>query len=145
VEVALCPVEEIIWSKSFVMERERFDGADIAHLIVAQGHRIDWGRLLRRFGSRWPVLLGHLVLYAFIYPDEPLVPPWVMEELLRRARVEMAWRGSPQRHICRGTLLSREQYLPDLDRGFRDARLPPHGTMNAGAIARWTEAIRGHR
>jgi hypothetical protein len=30
--VWLCPVEETIWSKSYVMERERYDGADIAHL-----------------------------------------------------------------------------------------------------------------
>jgi hypothetical protein len=33
VPVRLCPAEEIIWSKGYVQERERFDGADIAHLI----------------------------------------------------------------------------------------------------------------
>ncbi len=33
VPVKLCPAEEMIWSKSYVQERERFDGADIAHLI----------------------------------------------------------------------------------------------------------------
>ncbi|WP_394822819.1 hypothetical protein [Pendulispora albinea] len=152
VQVALCPIEETIWSKSFVMERERFDGADIAHLIMAQGHRIDWQRLLRRFGSRWPVLLGHLVLYGFIYPDEPTIPAWVMEELFRRGRAELAHRKStssgrdPKRGpVCRGTLLSREQYLTDLGRGFQDGRLPPHGTMNPRTIAIWTEAIRKNR
>ncbi len=31
IPVKLCPPEEMIWSKSFVMERERFDGADVAH------------------------------------------------------------------------------------------------------------------
>src|SRR5579884_1016581 len=31
--VQLCPAEEMIWSKGFVMERERYDGADICHLI----------------------------------------------------------------------------------------------------------------
>src|SRR2546422_5639294 len=29
--VRLCPPEEMIWSKAFVMERERFDGADVNH------------------------------------------------------------------------------------------------------------------
>ena len=29
--------EEMIWSKAFIMERERYDGADIAHLILACG------------------------------------------------------------------------------------------------------------
>src|SRR5262245_57801680 len=33
IDVLLCPVEETIWSKAFVLERERFDGGDIAHLI----------------------------------------------------------------------------------------------------------------
>ncbi|WP_394836969.1 nucleotidyltransferase family protein [Pendulispora rubella] len=147
VDVLLCPMEETIWSKSFVMERERFDGADIAHLIVAQGHRLDWERLLRRFASRWPVLLGHLIFYGFIYPDEPTVPEWVMEELFRRAREDVALRHAvrTQRRMCRGTLLSREQYLPDLGRGFLDARLPPYGTMSAHTIAIWTEAIRKNR
>ncbi len=31
--VQLCPVEETIWSKAFVMERERYDGADVAHIL----------------------------------------------------------------------------------------------------------------
>jgi hypothetical protein len=35
VPVTLSPVEEMIWSKAFVMERERFDGADVLHLLNA--------------------------------------------------------------------------------------------------------------
>ncbi|MBA2744498.1 MAG: hypothetical protein H0U43_09390, partial [Chthoniobacterales bacterium] len=30
---ALCAPEEIIWIKAYIMERERFDGADVAHLL----------------------------------------------------------------------------------------------------------------
>src|SRR5258708_27357323 len=32
VPVRLCPPEEVIWSKAFVTERERYDGADIMHV-----------------------------------------------------------------------------------------------------------------
>jgi hypothetical protein len=28
-------VEEMVWQKAFIMERERFDGADVVHLIQA--------------------------------------------------------------------------------------------------------------
>jgi hypothetical protein len=35
VSVNFCPPEEMIWAKAFVMERERYDGADVAHLIRA--------------------------------------------------------------------------------------------------------------
>ncbi len=58
----------MIWSKAFIMERERYDGADIAHLILACGRDLDWRRLLGRFGRRWRVLLSHLVLFGFVYP-----------------------------------------------------------------------------
>jgi len=43
--VKVAPAEESLWSKAFVMERERFDGADVAHIILAYGDRMDWRRL----------------------------------------------------------------------------------------------------
>src|SRR3982750_430 len=46
VPVRIAPPEETIWSKAFVMERERYDGADVSHLILALGERLDWDRLL---------------------------------------------------------------------------------------------------
>src|SRR5687767_15007224 len=33
--VLLVPPEEMIWSKAFVLERERYDGADVIHLLHA--------------------------------------------------------------------------------------------------------------
>src|SRR4028119_74474 len=33
--VRICPVEEMICSKAFIMARDRFDGADVAHLLRA--------------------------------------------------------------------------------------------------------------
>jgi hypothetical protein len=143
VDVTLCPPEETIWSKAFVMERERFDGADVAHLFLSCGRSLDWPRLVRRFGEHWRVLLAHLVLFSYVYPDEAeCVPPGVIGVLLERAASEAPGAVDPLARTCRGTLLSREQYLPDLARGWRDARLPPTGTMSAEAVLRWTEAIR---
>src|SRR4051812_47701965 len=43
----MSPPEEMLWMKSFVMERDRFDGPDVAHLILARGADMDWSRLLR--------------------------------------------------------------------------------------------------
>ena len=73
----IAPAEETLWSKAFVMERERFDGADVAHIILACGERLDWRRLVERFGPHWRVLLAHLVLFGFIYPSaRSRVPVW---------------------------------------------------------------------
>jgi hypothetical protein len=144
VPVRLCPVEEMVWSKAFVMERERYDGADVMHLVLACAGVLDWGRLLRRFGPNWRVLLGHLVLFGFIYPSErERVPEWVMEALLRRLRRERRLRPGG-RPVCRGTLLSRQQYLVDIQEGgLEDARVPPHGRMRGHEIAEWTAGIDG--
>ena len=142
IPVRLCPPEEIIWSKGYIMERERFDGADIAHLIRQSGREFDWHRLLRRFGAHWRVLLVHLVMFGFIYPGErDIVPSWVLHELSDRLRQE-GEEPLPEEKLCQGTLLSREQYLVDIGMwGYEDARLEPGGMMSADAITHWTAAI----
>ena len=138
--VLLCPPEEMIWSKAFVMERERFDGADVLHLILARGPELDWSRLLERFRPHRLVLLSHLVLFLFVYPSEAeRIPTWVWDTLTGALEAER--RGSADApRVCRGTLLSRSAYLDALARGFRDARLKPEGTMRSKDVDNWTRA-----
>jgi hypothetical protein len=143
--VLLMPAEEMIWSKGFIMERERYDGADIAHLLNARADCLDWRRLLLRFGGHWRVLFSHLVLFGFIYPSESArIPAWVMTELIRRLRRETGSVPADVRPpVCRGPLLSRAQYLHDIDgRGYRDVRLTPESAMNEDDIELWTEGIK---
>lgn len=141
VPVLFCPPEEMIWAKAFVMERERYDGADVAHLIRACAAGLDWRRLLERFGPHWRVLLSHLILFGYIYPSErSLVPSPVMGFLLDQLQIE---KGEPfaRNHVCRGTLLSRTQYRDDVEAwGFEDARRLPFGPMTAEEAAYWTAA-----
>lgn len=121
--ILIAPPEEIIWSKAFVCERERFDGADVNHVILACGDQMDWVHLLWRFGPHWQVLLAHLQMFRFAYPGQrSRVPQWVMEELLERSRNQ---RDEPEAaSVCRGTLLSKAQYEIDLNHwGFEDARV----------------------
>jgi len=138
----LCPPEEIIWSKSYVMERERFDGADIVHLLRARGADLDWKRLLRRFGAHWPVLMSHLLLFDFVYPSERRqIPQWVRESLGQRMMERPSSDTARTEAICYGTLLSREQYLIDIERwGYQDGRAH-EGTMSPKEVAAWTAAI----
>jgi Aminoglycoside-2''-adenylyltransferase len=142
VPVWLSPAEELLWSKSFVMERERYDGADVIHILHARGPTLDWARLLDRFGDYWRVLLLNLVLYGFVYPGkESPAPRWVTDSLVSRFQDETEDPPKDER-ICRGTLISREQYLIDvLEWGYGDARMQPRGPMSATEIAHWTEAI----
>jgi len=137
--VRFCPAEEMIWSKAFVMERERFDGADVLHIIRHIGRELDWNRLRRRFGEHGHVLLAHLLLFLFVYPDaRDLVPDWLLDDLWERRDAP----SSTGDRVCRGTLLSRAQYLVDIHAwGYVDARLEPHGHMTEDQIATWTAAV----
>lgn len=140
--VDIAPPEETIWSKAFIMERERYDGADVAHLLNACGPELDWHRLIRRFESHWRVLLVHLTLLGYIYPSRrDVVPAWVMRTLWERLSSEI--NDEPIGFdLCRGTVLSRAQYLADIEEGaFVDGRLHPWGLMTEDEIRHWTEAI----
>jgi len=138
--VRICPAEEMIWSKAFVMERERYDGADVNHLILAKGREMDWDRLLRRFQPHLLVLLSHLTLFLFVYPAQSrLVPKGVWDQLLEKLDEERRT-GADSGLVCRGPLLSRSQYLDALDRGYPDPRLEPEGNMRRRDVAIWTKA-----
>ena len=141
VETLLIPAEEMIWSKGLIMERERFDGADVAHVIRAVGEKLDWERLLERFGPFWRALYAHIVLFGFVYPsDRAKVPARVVDELTQRV-MEETRAGNSDEKVCYGTVISRQQYLKDIgDWGYEDARLV-HRTMDEKAIAHWTAGI----
>jgi len=140
--VRLCPPEEMIRSKAFIQERERYDGADIAHLLLARGDQLDWRFLIDRFGPYRQVLLSHLVLFPFIYPDDAFrVPTWVFQELVAGLG-ESNPRKRKKSKVCRGPLLSRQQYLIDIGSwGYEDARLLHPGGMTKRDVAHWTAAI----
>ena len=136
----ISPAEELIWSKAFVMERERYDGADVAHLLWAKGRVLDWPRLERRFASLLPILLLHVLEFLFVYSDaSERLPPGLFARLQSRALAELNRAGG--RPVCRGALISRSQYLHDTQhRGYADGRLAI-GAMSAEDVDLWTAAI----
>src|SRR5205807_1000206 len=87
-------------------------------------------------------LLAHLILFGFIYPGErDKIPDAVFDELVARLRAEPNIPSDA--NLCRGTLLSRSQYLHDVDDlGFIDAPFAPVGAMTAEETARRPERLR---
>jgi len=142
VPVKLIPPEEMIWSKGLIMERERFDGADVLHVMRAVGPQLDWRRLIDRFARHWRALFAHVVLFGYVYPSErSRIPSWVIDELAARLHEETA-RGNSDERVCFGTIISRQQYLMDVDEwGYLDGRLSPIGNMSEEEIAHWTAGI----
>jgi Nucleotidyl transferase of unknown function (DUF2204) len=123
VTVQLIPPEEMIWSKVYVQDRGRFDGADIAHIILKQSGTLDWHRLLVRAGSDSEVLFAQLINFRFVYPSErDAVPEWVMRELW--SRIERQFDDPPPAdRVCRGPLFTPYDYEIDvMEWGYQDAR-----------------------
>jgi hypothetical protein len=113
-EVHLVPPTEFVWSKMFVQDRYRYDGADVAHMILRRHNEIDWRRLLNHMELHWEVLLIHLLNFRYIYPSERnSMPEWLLDELLNRIHVQNSI-PPPGMKVCRGRIFSPRDYWTDI-------------------------------
>ncbi|HET8727187.1 MAG TPA: hypothetical protein VFO41_06715 [Alphaproteobacteria bacterium] len=121
IAVPIVSPTELIWSKAFVQGRTRYDGADVAHVILKQHENIDWRRLLSHMEQYWEVLLVHVLNFRFVYPTErECIPRWLFDELVTRLK-EHADLPVPQVRVSRGRLFSGSDYLIDvMEWGFTD-------------------------
>lgn len=121
VRVRVLPPTELIWSKAFIIDRYKYDGNDIAHIILRKEKLINWRKLLAYMDQHWEVLLIHLLYFRYIYPSErDLVPEWLKDELLSRLHMQ-AKMPSPRLRVCRGRIFSRDDFEIDIAAwGFAD-------------------------
>lgn len=121
IRTLLIPPTELIWSKAFVQDRQKYDGADVAHLFLRTHRSVDWQRLLALFEQYWEVLLMHVINFRFIYPTErECIPRWLLDELMDRLE-NHANLPVPQVQVCRGRMFSRADYAIDVaEWGFAD-------------------------
>jgi len=106
--------EELLVSKLFVMRRERFDGADIAHIIYGTHGKLDWVRILQLAGEHWEILLWALILFHYVYPAKSsYVPAVVWQELLGKFSKEIL-EPDPQAKF-RGSLIDDNMFAIDVN------------------------------
>ena len=115
----LC-VEEMIASKLFVTRRERFDGADIAHLLRSRARDLDWDRLRELTASHLQMLYWYLVLFAYIYPTQIRdVPQHVWRDLHNDFAGLVI--NPPEDQPFRGSLVDPKMFAIDVNEwGERD-------------------------
>ncbi len=113
VPTRMLAAEELIASKLFVDFRERFDGADIVHVIFGRRGQLDWGRLFQLIGEHWGLLFWHLVLFQYAYPAHAYyVPKRIWEELL--ARFEAGVMQPQPAARFRGVLVDERMFAIDV-------------------------------
>jgi len=113
--VRFIPAEELVWCKVYVQNRERYDGADVNHILVKYGKQLDWKRLLSRLDQHWHLLLMQLLSFQFVYPSDfhEIIPRWLFDELMSRAH-EQYDLPSPMERVCRGPIIDQTQYEIDI-------------------------------
>jgi hypothetical protein len=131
VPVRVLAAEELIASKVFVTRRERFDGADLCHVIYRAKGQLDWDRILCLVHDHWDIVLWMLTLYQYVYPAHiDYVPRQVWERLLSRMNQRIA---NPERTApFRGSLIDPLMFaidvdewgLPDVAEDLRQQRAP---------------------
>ena len=138
VKTRVLAAEELIASKLFVTRRERFDGADIVHVIHGTKGKLDWNRILSLAGEHWEIVLWALVLFHYVYPaHSDYVPRWVWDDLLTRFRnaVAQSDRATP----FRGSLIDENMFAIDVhewgmedilgeERARRTHKIPQNGS-----------------
>lgn len=119
-KVKLVPPEEMIWSKTYRQDRFHFEGADVAHMILKLGPKLDWRKILSRMEPHWELLFATILNFRFIYPSERgNVPKWLMEELTKRLALQLT-SPIPEEKITRGPLLAIDPYKVDTEKwGFK--------------------------
>ncbi|HKD80399.1 MAG TPA: nucleotidyltransferase [Candidatus Angelobacter sp.] len=130
--------EDLIASKVFVTRRERFDGADVCHVIYGTRGKFDWQRLMGIIGEHWEMLFWHLVLYHYTYPaNVDFVPHEIWDELVQRFKIELL---HPNKGVgFRGSLIDEKMFAIDVTEwGKRDILAEYRG--KAETIRRETES-----
>lgn len=107
--------EDIIWCKTYVQGRNRYDGSDVLHLFLKYGKQLDWQRLLSLLDQHWHLLLSFIILFQFVYPADyrEIIPRWLFDELMQRARQQYDL-PPPVKEVCLGPLIDQHQYTIDI-------------------------------
>jgi hypothetical protein len=79
--LAVVPVEEFLWCKIYILQRDRCDWIDIMNLLYAAGPRLDWAHLVDRLNGDTPLLRGLLSVYTWLHPERAALLP---DSLYRR-------------------------------------------------------------
>ena len=97
--VRVIPVEELIWSKLYVLQRDRCDWPDIFNVIYCTASTLDWDHLLNRVAEDQPLVKGVLSIFSWVCPARATaIPRQVWDMLgLPLPRVESDPGGRPSR------------------------------------------------
>ena len=138
VQTRVLAPEELLVSKLFVTRRERFDGADIAHVIYGTHGQIEWNCVLELIGEHWEMLLWAFLFFRYSYPAKTeYIPAWLWRDLLERLTTVIA--GDNKDAPFRGSLVDDNMFAIDLNEWGLDNILKDYRAQRLAQIKRFLQ------
>jgi len=106
----LLPPEETLWSKLYVLQRDRCDWPDALSLLSAVGAEINWQHLLDRLGPDASLLSALLTVFEWIYPEGAHQLPIGLRDQVAQARLDAP--DASGASMDRARLLDSRQWFP---------------------------------
>lgn len=108
--VRLLPPEETLWSKLYVLQRDRCDWPDALSLLSAIGSEINWTHLLNRLQDDARLLKALLTVFEWLCPDGATTfPAWLWERL---AKTDNDGKDCAEIALRRAGLLDSRPWFP---------------------------------
>ncbi len=133
VPTSLLGLEELIATKAYVLRSDRFDGADICHLIRAARGKVDWPRVSALVHDP-TILLWHLLLFGMIYPGHAdyLPQEWMIEAF---EQVRKGWSSPMPAQAFTGNLIDPLRFAVDVEHWGYQPLAQPTQKVTAGGEA----------
>jgi hypothetical protein len=111
VSLRMIPPEELIWTKLYIMQRERCDWPDAFNIAFAMAQQLNWERLVARMGIDAPVLGSFLTLLRWMCPGAMAnIPQSVWE---RTGLLPSEQTSGPKVHRDRVALFNGDTWFPE--------------------------------
>jgi hypothetical protein len=68
-QLRLLPVEELLWAKLYILQRERCDWGDLLNILFTRGPSMDWNHLIDAVGEDYRVLAALVEVFTWACPE----------------------------------------------------------------------------
>jgi len=85
-KLQVVPMEEFMWCKLYIIQRDHCDWTDIFNLLCAVGPRLAWMHLIKRLEEDTPLLKGLLSVFSWLCPRAARKLPAALWRKLRLRR-----------------------------------------------------------
>jgi hypothetical protein len=117
-QLRLLPPEELLWTKIYVIQRDRCDWPDLLNLLYSRGETMNWEHLLKRLGKDTALLTSVLTLFVWLCPGRARTfPDWLWKRLKLISPPSSVWSPEINHHHV-GLIDSRPWFVPALATGL---------------------------